>query len=108
MKTPISMNSVNRIYYFKDGDAVTDWIVYYLKKGKFKSMNFIPVHEKEIGFYPSPEDRIPIEDEKAILIWGDGAKHGISYFFRPNVQYFKSVDDAHRDFIKFIPEEKVH
>jgi hypothetical protein len=91
------MTSISKIYYFNSGNDVAA-VVDYLKKGNLKAMSFVPISERDIPSYPSPEGRIAIPDEKAVLVWGHGTKHGVSYFFRPNVPYHKSVDDAHMDF----------
>jgi len=93
------MTSISRIYYFNSGSDVAA-VVDHLRQGNLRTMSFVPIDEKEIASYPSPEARIIIPDEKAVLVWGDGFQHGVSYFFRPNAPYHKSVTDAHSDFLE--------
>ncbi|NYZ76875.1 hypothetical protein H0O02_01005 [Candidatus Micrarchaeota archaeon] len=75
------MTSISRIYYFNSGNDVAA-VVNYLRQGKLRTMSFVPIGESDIASYPSPEARIIIPDEKAVLVWGDGFQHGVSYFFQ--------------------------
>ncbi|MFC1769160.1 hypothetical protein ACFLZX_05340 [Nanoarchaeota archaeon] len=86
------------IYYYED--IVTNAIVELLKKQGFKHFqpltdnDIILTHEKKYGF--------PIEDESAVLLWGDGYYHQVSFHFSPNKRYSKVLYDAHDDFAIYV------
>lgn len=93
------MTMIKRIYFHpQDYEAVM--VIGKLLKGNLHAMRFEPIVPEDIGPYSEmpPEGRIRIPDEKAVLIWGNGHNHKLSYFFRPDRPYHKSVVDAHMDF----------
>ncbi|MEE9323790.1 MAG: hypothetical protein V3U72_04560 [Candidatus Aenigmarchaeota archaeon] len=85
------------IYYFHN--PITEKIADYLRsRSNFKSLNFIPVFEDNITITTKDKGYFNnVNGRKAILIWGHGDDHDVSYFFSPGEPYFKSVDDAHDD-----------
>ncbi len=97
------MAKVDKIFYLTPG---TETLVHYLSQGVLECMKFVPV-KIFYGDLRDPLHRIQIDDENAVLIWGDGYDHGITYFFRPSVPYRKSVDDAHGDAVFFRKGHKV-
>ena len=87
---------VDKIYYY--ADQVTEQIAGYLKAyNGFRKVEFVPLLPKDLVTVHGIKRQFPITDEKAILIWGEGYKHHASYFFSPQADYFKSIDDAHAD-----------
>lgn len=100
---------VNKIYYYEDktsqpyhGDKTPQAIVEFLRKKRgFRTMKFVPLKMDDLVDTSACKKGFPIEEEQAILIWGDGYKHTASYWFSPQQNYFKSVDDAHQDLESF-------
>ena len=91
---------MDKIYHLRD--ATTLRVVDYLKQHGFSRMPFVPVQEPQLcktGYFSSRW--IPPSEEKAVLLWGDGSHHQVSYHFSPERKYFKSIDDAHDDFGPF-------
>ncbi|MFA6462211.1 MAG: hypothetical protein WCV90_08170 [Candidatus Woesearchaeota archaeon] len=88
---------MDKVYYIED--YFMSGIISFLKGQGFAKINFVPLNipsdpreafGKKVNF--------AIEEESAVLIWGDGSFHQASYYFSPSQPYCKSVDDAHHDF----------
>ncbi len=87
---------MKNIYYYHS--ATAEKIANYLAgRRNFRSFDFIRVF-KDLNIITTIKGyQEPIKEKKAILIWGNGDDHDISYYFSPEEPYFKSVDDVHDD-----------
>jgi hypothetical protein len=99
---------MTKIYYFekiliknhdKNQSEYIDKSALYVKNQiqkhtKINPFDFIPLSFTEPIF---KELRFNIEEESAIMLWGDGCFHQVSAFFGPNKPYIKVVFDAHDD-----------
>jgi len=86
-----------KLYYLQDD--TTRWVAEYLDQQLGRQsvpLVFAPVTMENIP-QPNGKYRLPVQERKAVLLWGSGKEHHISYYFRPEEPYVKSVFDAHHD-----------
>ena len=86
-----------RIYYINE--LVARAVAEHLKES-IRGLELVVLDYSE----HNPPDRFEIDEEPAVLLWGNGSMHQVSYAFRPNKPYSKVVYDAHDDFATYDDE----